>query len=105
MTKVSLTLSGHESACELEDFESILVCAERYALGRRTYMPGIVISFLTPLLPHLSERALHVFRMDIDRLAHTKGALGDPEIDEPLWIRFFDDVGQELERRGVEVLP
>jgi len=105
VTKVSLMLSGHESACDLEDFESILVCAERYALGRRTYMPGVVISFLTPLLPHLSERALHVFRMDIDRLAHTRGALGDPEIDEPRWIRFFDDIGQELERRGVEVLP
>lgn len=26
-----------------DDFETILICAERYALGRQTYMPILII--------------------------------------------------------------
>ena len=45
-------------AIDLQDdfFGTILNCAVRYAIGRQTYMPGLVIDFITPLLPHLSEK-------------------------------------------------
>ena len=41
-----------------EDFASMMVCAVRYALGRESYMPSIVIGFITPLIPVLSDRAI-----------------------------------------------
>ena len=31
-----------------DDFETILICAERYALGRQTYMPKLVVDYITP---------------------------------------------------------
>lgn len=78
-----------------EDFESILVCAERYACGRQTYMPSLVIDYITPLLPRLGTRTLAVFERDI---AGANG-YGDEKIDKPCWMRFLSDVRAELERR------
>lgn len=77
------------------DFETILICAERYARGRCTYMPSLVIDYITPLLPRLSERALATFERDI---AGANG-YGDEKIDKPCWMRFLSDVRAELERR------
>ena len=37
-----------------KNFETILLCAVRYAIGRQTYMPSMVIDYITPLLSHLS---------------------------------------------------
>lgn len=31
-----------------DDFGAICNCAVRYAVGRRTYMPDLVIDFITP---------------------------------------------------------
>ncbi len=84
------------------DFGAVLNCAVRYAIGRRTYMPGLVIDFITPLLPHLSDRTLAVFDQDITDQKHL-GGYGDPAIDEPLWHRFHAQVQEELTRRGLEL--
>lgn len=78
-----------------EDFESILVCAVRYACGRQTYMPSLVIDYITPLLPRLGTSTLAVFERDI---AGANG-YGDEKIDKPCWMRFLSDVRAELERR------
>ncbi len=45
---------------ESEDFGCVLNCAVRYAIGRQTYMPGVVIDFIIPLLSNLSDRTLRV---------------------------------------------
>ncbi len=82
-----------------EDFESILICAERYACGRRTYMPGIVIGYIIPLISVLSDKALGVIVSDID-FAAEHGGLGDDEIDAPLWIGLQKRIRGELERRN-----
>lgn len=78
-----------------EDFETILICAVRYSLGRMTYMPHVVMDYIRPLLPQLSTKALAVFQRDI------KGAYsyGDANIDEPAWIKFLEEVRAELSRR------
>lgn len=41
-----------------DDFGAVLNCAVRYTLGRRTYMPGLVIDYIRPLLPFLSSKTL-----------------------------------------------
>lgn len=48
-----------------ENFESMMISALRYALGRKSYIVGLTIDYLTPLLPSLSDGALTVMECDI----------------------------------------
>lgn len=82
-----------------EDFETMLICAERYACGRRSYMPSIVIGYITPLVPRLSNKTLAVMCKDII-FAAEHGGLGDPDIDDPLWRRLHCCIAEELSRRA-----
>lgn len=84
-----------------EWFESILICAERYACGRQTYMPSIVVGYITDLIPELSNKALTVIRNDITA-AQEHGSLGDKTIDEPLWKELRKAIVAELKRREEE---
>ncbi len=94
MSKPKIDISG-------ENFGTMLNCAVRYAIGRESYMPGFVISYITPLLPYLSKRTLYVFDQDVTDQRYT-GGYGDPSIDEPSWMRFLDAVHAEQDRRGYE---
>lgn len=75
-----------------DDFSSILICAVRYALGRRSYMPGIVVDFIRPLLPYLPDKTLFVLKNDLLSCQD----FGDPEIDKPRWKNLMYDVLDEL---------
>lgn len=86
----------------LEDFESMAICAERYACGRRTYMPSVVISITRPLIPRLTDNTLQVLQNDISA-AKNIDALGDKNIDAPLWVKFLAEIRAELRRRGNNV--
>lgn len=81
-----------------DEFGAVLNCAVRYAIGRRTYMPGLVIDFITPLLPRLSSKTLWCLDKDITE-ARWEGGYGDPKIDEPGWRRFHEAVRAERQRR------
>ena len=83
-------------------FGAVLNCAVRYALGRQTYMPSLVIEFITPLLPSLTDQTLHCFDVDITE-QRWRGGYGDPVIDEPGWLAFHQNVRDELTRRGHEL--
>lgn len=85
-----------------DNFGCILNCAVRYAIGRQTYMPGLVIDFIRPLLPYVNNRTLYVFDQDITDQRYM-GGYGDKNIDEPMWIRFHQDVIAEEERRGMDL--
>lgn len=80
-----------------KDFETILICAVRYALGRQSYMPSLVIGYITPLLPQLSDWALAVME---DDLTDPVGGYGDPKIDEPGWIAFLIKIKNERKKRN-----
>lgn len=84
-----------------DNFGTILICAVRYAIGRETYMPSLVIGYITPLLPYLSAKTLYVLDQDITEQRY-HGGYGHPRIDEPGWMRFLDAVHAEQERRGCE---
>ena len=78
-----------------EDFGVVLNCAICYCLGRQTYMPSLVTDIIRPLLPHLDDKTLRVMRGDI-KIAES---YGNETIDKPVWMRFLDDIEQEICRR------
>lgn len=82
-----------------DEFGAVLNCAVRYAIGRCTYMPSLVIGFIMPLIPHLNSKTLWRLDQDITE-ARWEGGYGDPKIDEPGWIRFHDAVRAERQHRG-----
>ncbi|MBQ6952127.1 MAG: hypothetical protein IJN44_11630 [Clostridia bacterium] len=84
-----------------DNFGTMLNCAVRYALGRRTYMPSLVIGFITPLLPKLSSKTVWCFDQDVTDARYT-GGYGDP-CDTNDWLRFLAAVRAERTRRGEEL--
>ena len=84
-----------------KNFETILLCAVRYAIGRQTYIPSMVIDYITPLLSHLSYNTLGLIAAEI--IDHSyDGGLGDDMIDRPYWLAFKKKILAEMERRGNE---
>ena len=83
-----------------KNFETILLCAVRYAIGRQTYMPSMVIDYITPLLPYLSEDVLKLIVNEIIEHYTYEGALGDEKIDKPYWIDFLQMIEIEMEGRN-----
>ena len=75
------------------DLETILVCALRYCMDRKTYMPSLVMNYLTPLLPHLKDDTLEAMYREAT-LAMFYGSS-----DHSLWKEFRNDISDELERR------
>lgn len=82
-----------------DNFGAVLNCAVRYTVGRRSYMPYLVASFITPLVPDLSTKTLWVIRNDINEAAKFDD-LGDPNIDAPHWLGLREMVQKELVKRG-----
>ena len=79
-----------------KDFETILICAVRYAIGRRTYIPSLVIDYITPLLPYLSENTLRLIANEIIEHDTYEGSLGDEKIDKPYWEQFLRKIRLEI---------
>lgn len=85
-----------------DDFGAILNCAVRYAMGRCSYMPSLVVRFITPLLPYLDDKTLNVFTEDYiyqEKYGNPDFCFGDPKIDRPVWDAFYASVNKELEER------
>ena len=85
------------TAVEIDkDFETILICAVRYAIGRRTYIPSLVIDYITPLLPYLSGNTLKLIANEITEHDTYEGGLGDEKIDRPYWEQFLRKIRLEI---------
>ena len=82
-----------------KNFETILLCAVRYAIGRQTYMPSLVIDYIAPLLPYLSYWMLGLMAAEI--IDHNyEGGLGDEKIDKPYWLDFLRKIRLEMGGRN-----
>ena len=80
-------------------FGTICLCALRYALGRQTYMPGIVQDFIRAHISDIDQNAIKVMIRDIDEADRVRtytsqsgdaiviDGLGDSKIDRPGWER------------------
>lgn len=82
----------------------VVICALRYACGRQSYAPDIVQDYARRHFKDLSDKDLKTIDNDLrttwemgQRSGHS--FFGDPRIDEPGWLRFWNDVEDELERR------
>lgn len=82
-----------------KNFETILLCAVRYAIGRKSYMPSLVIDYITPLLPYLSDNILRLIADEIIEYGAYEGGLGDEKIDRPYWEQFLRNIRVEKEKR------
>ena len=89
------------SAAEFDrDIGTIAICAVRYALGRETYMPGLVQEFVMRHPDMITESLRSVMILDIneaDRIREHKlpngdilkiDGLGSTTIDRPGWLDF-----------------
>ena len=82
-----------------EHFGTICLCALRYALGRQTYMPGIVQNFIRAHIGEIDQSSIKVMIRDIDEADSIRtyvsksgdvtvfDGLGDTKIDRPGWER------------------
>lgn len=82
-----------------KNFETVLLCAVRYAIGRKSYMPSMVIDYITPLLPYLSDNTLRLIADEIIEYRSYEGGLGDEKIDRPYWEQFLRKIKVEMEKR------
>lgn len=71
---------------KLEDISAMLLSAERYALGRRTYIVDWTCEFISNNLHLLSDKDKHVMIRDIKY--QEKIGYGD-ECDKEDWLRLL----------------
>lgn len=82
---------------------AVLNCAVRYALGRASYMPGLVMDQIRPMLPDCSDKTLWCFDRDVSEWLNCDNgwtAYDNSYFDD--WKRFLDAVRAEIERRKGE---
>lgn len=87
-----------------DNFGLILNSAIRYALGRQTYLPSVIIDYITPLLPYLSEKTVLCFCNDLEDFSNDvqKGFLSwGMDCDEVKWKEFQKVCLQEKDRRDI----
>ena len=77
---------------------AVLNCAVRYALGRRTYMPGLVMDVIRPMLKNCSDKTLWCFDRDISEWL--AGRTGEMTAYEKEWSSFRDEVRRIMRERG-----
>ena len=84
--------------------EHMLIGAVRYALGRRTYIVGITVSYMIPLLPRLSDWCLVIMERDLSEAfsmyerTHGEYGLGDA-CDVHDWQKFSAALHAEINGR------
>jgi hypothetical protein len=78
---------------------AVLLSAVRYALGRRTYMPGIVVGVILPKVQFLNDKTLCCMERDI--VDQEQFGYGD-DCDKKDWMRLLEAVKAEREKRGLE---
>ena len=93
---------GDINLCVSEEFGAVINCAVRYALGRRTYMPGLVIEQITPVISQFDDRTLSCLVRDIEA-AMKSDELGD-DCDANEWIKFNYLVRNILKERSEKLI-
>ena len=79
---------------------AVLNCAVRYALGRSSYMPGLVMSVIRPMLKDCNAKTIAVFVQDVSEwLERTQPETGFFDNYWNDWRKFMDACNAELDRR------
>ena len=72
------------------DFGTLCICAIRYCMGRKTYMPLTVQNIIREHLSDLSDNDINVMLQDREFQARMN-MYGD-SVDKADWLRFWEDL-------------
>lgn len=77
----------------MTDYEHMIISAERYALGRMTYIVEITVNYILEQIENdkLSDSCLDAIRKDI-KSAPNYGM----ECDKKLWIKLLDRIEEVI---------
>ena len=77
----------------MTDYEQIVISAERYALGRMTYIVEITVNYILEEIENdkLSDKCLNIIAEDI-RQAKNLGM----ECDKKWWIKVLDRIEEVI---------
>lgn len=77
----------------MTDYEQIIISAERYALGRMTYIVEITVNYILQEIEDdkLSDECMNIIRNDI-KSAKNLGM----ECDKELWIKLLDRIDEVI---------
>lgn len=77
----------------MSDYEQIVISAERYALGRMTYIVSITVNYILEQIEYdkLSDRCLDVIAEDI-RQAKNLGM----DCDKEQWLKLLDRIEEVI---------
>lgn len=77
-----------------ENFQEILVSAVRYALGRMTYIVGLTVDYIMPMIRNLDLKYINIMIDDIDRQREY-----GMDMDKDEWMKLLGRLRAERERR------
>ena len=80
------------------NFGAMLICALRYACGRKTEMPMRTASFALSLLPYVSDETIERLKKDIESRCDRDYA----QICSPIWLQLLSEAKNEEKRREVK---
>ena len=80
-----------------DEFQQFIIYAERYAIGRMTYVPSEVNNIILKYLPRISSNTLGVLIQDIE-LEANRDMLG-MDFDKKMWLALLDALRNERDRR------
>ena len=79
-------------------FESMLISAERYSCGRRTYIVGSTAQYIRSLKSQLSDWCIKVILQDLAD-SFLRNQVGDSQ-DAQEWRKVVEELTKEQEKRG-----
>ena len=94
-----------------QKLEAMLIGAERYAFGRRTYIVGETVDYLIALMPKLSDWCLTIMSNDMWSNRNVATGYGSHDLDEKIygdncdfhdWLRFESALQKEMDKRGIK---
>ena len=77
-----------------DDFQEMLVSAERYALGRMTYIVSLTVDYITPMIRNLDLKYINIMIDDIDRQREY-----GMDMDKDEWMKLLAALKAERDMR------
>lgn len=87
-----------------DDFWTILICAVRYSIGRRTYMPGLVTDWIMANASDMPKGTAEIMLRDIQEQREFGERLGVSELgaecDVKTWTHFENWLKKVVKTNG-----
>ena len=80
-----------------DEFQQFIIYAERYAIGRMTYVPSAVNDIILKYLPFIANNTLGILIRDIE-LEADRDMLG-MDFDKKMWLELLEVLKAEREKR------